>query len=163
MDYVKVGLFLIAKQQELLNYRLELLQDAKIHLVFHVSLLELADFSIPLQATFHFEAQEEDVYTVDKIIMFDGTKYLVQWKGYDESENTWEPPENMLTCLEELASFHRQPTLTADFPNAGHWHVDTANRRTFLRSFPIKAVDGHCTQCNPRPRGRPRKQPLAES
>jgi hypothetical protein len=157
LDHVKVGPFLIAEQKGPVNYRLELPPDARIHPVFHVSLLEPANPDTPLQTTFHFEPQEDDVFEVDKIIKFDGTKYLVHWKGYDTSEDTWEPPENMLTCLEDLASFHHNPTLTADFPIAGHWHVDTSNRRTFLRSFPVQPVTGRCPKCNPRPRGRPGK------
>ena len=43
LDYVKVGPFLIAEKRSNLNYRLELLKDAQIYLVFHISLLELAN------------------------------------------------------------------------------------------------------------------------
>ena len=85
LDHVKVGPFLIAEQRGPVNYRLELPPDAKIHPVFHISLLEPADPSIPLQTTFHFEPQEEDVYTVERIVRFDGNKYLIRWKGYDDA------------------------------------------------------------------------------
>ena len=48
LDYVKVGLFLIKEEKGPVNYRLALPQDAKIYLVFHISLLELADKRTPL-------------------------------------------------------------------------------------------------------------------
>jgi hypothetical protein len=48
LDYVKVGPFLISKQNGLVIYTLELLPDVKIYLRFYVSLLELADLEIPL-------------------------------------------------------------------------------------------------------------------
>jgi len=55
LDYIKVGPFLVDKQRGRASYRLRLPKDARIHLVFHISLLELADSTIPLQTTFHFE------------------------------------------------------------------------------------------------------------
>ena len=55
LDYIKVGPFLVDEQRGPLNYRLKLPTDAKVHPVFHISLLEPADPSTPLQTTFHFE------------------------------------------------------------------------------------------------------------
>jgi len=55
LDYVKVGLFLIAEKKSNLNYQLELPKDARIYLVFYISLLELADANATLQTTFYFE------------------------------------------------------------------------------------------------------------
>lgn len=43
LDKVKVRLFFISKQISLVNFRLKLLKDAKIHNVFYISLLELAN------------------------------------------------------------------------------------------------------------------------
>ena len=43
LDHVKVGPFLVKQQKGLVNYKLKLPEDTNIHLVFHVSLLELAD------------------------------------------------------------------------------------------------------------------------
>ncbi|PSN73815.1 hypothetical protein BS50DRAFT_478716, partial [Corynespora cassiicola Philippines] len=43
LDYVKVGLFLILEQKRLVNYKLQLSANTRIHLVFYVLLLESAD------------------------------------------------------------------------------------------------------------------------
>jgi hypothetical protein len=48
LDHVKVRPFFILAQKGLVNYLLDLLRDAKIHLVFHVSLLEPADPRTPI-------------------------------------------------------------------------------------------------------------------
>jgi len=67
LDHVKVGPFLIEEQKGPVNYRLRLPKDAKIHPVFHISLLEPADPETPCQETFYFEKEEEDEFEVEKI------------------------------------------------------------------------------------------------
>ncbi len=52
---MKVGPFLVDEQRGRASYKLRLPKDARIHLVFHISLLELADPTILLQTTFYFE------------------------------------------------------------------------------------------------------------
>ena len=42
MDYKKLRAFLIKKVVRPVNYKLNLLKEIKIHLIFYVSLLELA-------------------------------------------------------------------------------------------------------------------------
>jgi len=69
LDHVKVGPFLIEEQKGPVNYRLRLPKDAKIHPVFHISLLEPADPETPCQETFYFEEEEEDEFEVEKILM----------------------------------------------------------------------------------------------
>jgi len=55
LDYIKVGPFLVNEQRGKASYKLRLPKDARIYLVFYISLLEPADLSIPLQTTFYFE------------------------------------------------------------------------------------------------------------
>ena len=40
------------------------------------------------------------------VLQSSGNEYLVQWKGYDASSNTWEPASNLANCKELVASFH---------------------------------------------------------
>ncbi len=48
LDYIKVGPFLVIRNKGPVNYKLQLLPDAKIHLVFYISILELVDPNTPL-------------------------------------------------------------------------------------------------------------------
>jgi len=48
LNHVKVESFFIKIVKRLVNYELDLLKDAKVFLVFHVSLLELVDPNTPI-------------------------------------------------------------------------------------------------------------------
>ena len=69
------------------SYRLKLLTDACVHLVFYVSLLESADSEMPLQKIFYFQPNERQVYFVEKIFSYRRGKYLVKWEDYGNKEN----------------------------------------------------------------------------
>ena len=107
LDNVKVGPFLVEQKIGPVNYRLRLPEDAKIHPVFHVSLLEPADPETPLQTTFHFALEEEDQYEVERILDKRDNTYLVKWKGYEEEENTWEPVQHLRNCYQKIKDYHK--------------------------------------------------------
>ena len=102
LNYIKVRLFFIKEEKGSVNYRLALLQDAKVYLVFYVSLLELADARTPLQTTFYYNTEEETEFKVEKILRKKDQNYLVKQKGYDELESTQEPVFNLGNCKELL-------------------------------------------------------------
>jgi hypothetical protein len=75
LDNVKVGLFLISKQNGLVTYTLELLADAKIYSRFHVNLLEPADLETLLQRTFRYKTKEDNTFKVEEIVVYRGNNY----------------------------------------------------------------------------------------
>ena len=109
LDKVKVGPFFISEQISPVNYRLALPKDAKIHSVFHISLLEPADPRTPIQKDFHYQADGEDEWDVEKILRHrnegKGDEFLVKWLGYPDSENTWEPITHLTNCRQLLKKF----------------------------------------------------------
>lgn len=108
LDQVKVGPFSISEIRGPVNYKLDLPSDARIHPVFHISLLEPADPDTPLQDTFHFQTEENDEFEVERILRQQGQNYLVKWKGYPESENTWEPTTHLQNCQQKLREYHQR-------------------------------------------------------
>jgi hypothetical protein len=79
LDNVKVGLFLILKQNRLVTYTLELLADAKIYPRFYVNLLELADLETLLQRTFRYETKEDNTFEVEEIVAHRGNNYKKEY------------------------------------------------------------------------------------
>lgn len=110
LDYKKLGPFKVKRKVSEVNYELLLPTTMKIHPVFHISLLEKAPDKAKAQRAQRFEVEPEKEYLVDKIMgmkMENGQPlYLVKWTGYDHSESTWEPVENLPNHDREIARFH---------------------------------------------------------
>jgi hypothetical protein len=89
LDHVKVGPFLITKQNGSVTYTLDLLP---YHPRFHVKRLEPADSATPLQTMFHYEPEEEQEFEVERFRGQRGEQHsrecLVSWKGYPAIEDT---------------------------------------------------------------------------
>jgi len=78
LNHVKVESFLVKKTKKLVNYELDLFKNAKVFLVFYISLLELANSITPIQETFHYKAQKESRYEVKRILKQQGQTYLIK-------------------------------------------------------------------------------------
>jgi len=78
LNHVKIESFFIKAVKESVNYELDLLKNARVFLVFHISLLKSADFSTPIQKTFHYKSQEKNRFEVKEILKKKGQQYLVK-------------------------------------------------------------------------------------
>jgi hypothetical protein len=78
LDHVKIESFFIKAIKRSVNYELDLLKNAKVFLVFHISLLESADFSTPIQRTFHYHSQKENRFEIKRILEKKNQRYFVK-------------------------------------------------------------------------------------
>ena len=78
LDHVKVESFFIKTIKGRINYELNLLNDAKIFLVFHILILELTHSKTSIQITFRYQSQKDDEFEVKKILKKKGQEYLVK-------------------------------------------------------------------------------------
>lgn len=56
------------------------------------------------------QCNENDLYEVENIVGHEKNKYLVKWKGYANSENTWECEHN-LNCPQILNKYKKKNNL----------------------------------------------------
>ena len=78
LDHVKVESFFIKIIKGRINYELNLLENAKIFLVFHISILKSIHSKTSIQITFQYQSQENDEFEVKKILKKKGQEYLVK-------------------------------------------------------------------------------------
>ena len=82
----------------------------RIHPVFHISLLEAAPRDATLAQNIEL-ADETEEYEVKRVLdmqMINNQPfYLIKWKGYDTSENTWEPIGNLTNCQLLLQNYQQ--------------------------------------------------------
>ena len=115
----RFGPFKIADTIGTVNYRLELPRNwIKIHNVFHASRLTMYKENTTHGPNYTkpppdlIEGQEE--FEVEKIIKsrrfgrWKTLQYLIKWKGYPESDNSWEPADAVKNAREEISDFHRK-------------------------------------------------------
>jgi hypothetical protein len=134
LDHVKIGPYIIKKKIGRLSYELDLPEGTKIHPVFHVSLLEPAHEDTPLDTRTRIVNEEEEEYEVEDFMDYqeiDGEKhYLVKWKDYPHSENTWEPIHHLQDYGEEREDFHRRNRQFSRMTNSDLVSRDHPNQPT---------------------------------
>jgi hypothetical protein len=78
LNHVKVESFLVKKAKKSVNYELDLLKDAKVFLIFHISLLKSVDLSTSIQNTFHYKSQKKIEFVIEKILEQRDQQYLIK-------------------------------------------------------------------------------------
>ena len=108
LDNIKVGLFSVEEKTGPVNIKIQLPRNARVHPNFHISMIEPADQSTPLQETFYYQPEEEQEFKAEQILKRKGQRYLVKWKNYPDLENTWEPLRNLTNCQLLLQQFRQK-------------------------------------------------------
>jgi len=78
LNHVKIESFFIKEVKKSVNYELDLLKNARVFLVFHISLLKSVDFSTSIQETFHYYSQKKNRFEIEKILEKKDQQYLVK-------------------------------------------------------------------------------------
>ncbi len=115
------GPFKVLEKKILDTYKLELLENLKVHPIFRVLLLKLVsrDASRPNQKhnsrpppdLIHNEPKfEMEVVFKSKQLRGQEWEYLVKWKGYHLIEASWVNESNMEHAKEAIEEFHNRLT-----------------------------------------------------
>jgi hypothetical protein len=111
-----LGPYEIIDQPGPVNFKLKLPPHSKVHPVFHASkLLPYYKDTIgdrePTQPG-PIEAEGHDIYEVESVldsrVHRKKVQYLIHWKGYDTSYDTWEPVHNVRNAWDLIKEFHKE-------------------------------------------------------
>ena len=155
LDHKKLGPSRIKQVKGRLNYELALPKNMNIFPVFHVSLLEKAPLNAPPAPEtpiqpINPEAEYEVEEILDHKLIRNKLHFLVHWKGYPQSERTWEPRTN-LNCPEPLKAYQQKRRVDPGLPRT----QDLANRNRNRRPRHWETMEGG-------PLRRPRTQRNSE-
>ena len=112
LDHIKVESFFIKVIKGRVNYELNFLVDAKIFLVFHIFMLKSTHSNTSIQKIFRYRSQENQEYEVEQILQKQSQQYLIKWKRYFTSKNTWESLKNLESCQRLLQEFQQREDWT---------------------------------------------------
>ena len=115
LNHIKIESFKIIRDIKEVSFKLKLSKSMQWkHSVFHVSLLESASEDVPVlkQVSDNYLMKQEDWYEVEKILEHKNISrwkyYLVKWKDYLNSENTWKSETNLDECSEVIEKYHQK-------------------------------------------------------
>jgi hypothetical protein len=102
------------------TYKLELLENLKVHLVFHVSLLKLVARDVsrpnrehnskpPLNLIHNEPEFKVEVVLKSRQLRGQEQEYLVKWKGYHPIEASWVNESDMEHAQEAIKKFQNRP------------------------------------------------------
>jgi transposase InsO family protein len=114
LDFKKLGPFEIVSKIGSSSFKLRLPDTMKIHDVFHASLLESfvpsglpkRTLPPPPPVVIDDETEYEVEEILDSKLIRKKLHYLVRWKGFDPSSDSWESYANVKNCGELLQEFH---------------------------------------------------------
>ena len=96
-----IGPYLVKKKLSNDNYELALPDASRLHPVFHTSLLKpyVHDPTRTSKPPAMADVDGSELFQVEAILKHRKrrrkTEFLVQWSGYDDSHNSWEPQEHL--------------------------------------------------------------------
>ena len=143
------GPFKITEILSKMTYRLNLPPTWKIHNAFHGSLLT-PYYETPECGPNYLEPPPELVdgeleYEVEEILRTwchgkgKNLQYLVKWKGYDKSQNTWEPKENVHAPDLVKEFYSANPTAIKELRmEKSEGHKKRKTKITYLRSLTME-------------------------
>ena len=115
-----IGPFTIIKSINGVSYTLDLPIGLKTHPTFHISLLRLYKEdplyffkAPPLPEVIEGHLEYEIDHIVNHRRMGDTLEFLVNWKGYSTSDDTWEPESNLKNCPKLLREYKSSAAFVA--------------------------------------------------
>jgi hypothetical protein len=116
LDYKLMGPYTILERVGTRAYKLDLPASVKIHPVFHISLLELAQPTLtpipghvqppPPPIVIEDEEEWEVEEIVDSRYHRNRLQYRVRWTGFPDPDRTWYPSENFTNSPDAIRRFH---------------------------------------------------------
>ena len=112
---------------------------SRIHPVFHIALLEKTACNAATADNIEVQSDDDQEYEVEEILDMRRIRgksyYWVKWKGYSDSENTWEQTSQVVqiffgdsTTIVVDVAFHDQLYINASdtsrtMSDEGHYHT----------------------------------------
>ena len=106
-NYVKIDSFLITKIFLLKIFRVQLLPNIQIKLIFDLLFLSIINLKILLATVFKYKNKKKIEFKIDKIVAEEFRKYFVSWKDYLKNKNIWKLKCNLTNCKKLLKKFKK--------------------------------------------------------